>query len=416
MGPLFPSLRNLDISMHEFCALAPYPQLMIGPRLKNITIRFDLDDFWNIDATPWDNVAFIMKPMSSGILGFKFIAYSEPGSAPLHFESPPELMQLFSSFQTLQSLSTPSIELTYDCLAHLATLPSLKTMKISIFLREASLYASAFSSKVDVFPCLKSLFLSTDSLSACSELLKHSGFQCLESLTVERQSSDGYWDLDPFLYALQARLSHTTFAELILVEDDGFYRERPQASMSKITFNTLIPLLTFPNFTVLKIGINTLVELNDDAILRIAETWPRLRVFRLFEATTGILPAATLSSLLTLAAFCPHLEQVTLRVNALDVPHLAQVGEVIPAPNLYRLNVCTSPLKRSPWVASFLSVVFPVLSDLSFGWRYPSFDNMNFLPNLTSLELRHWRSWEGVEQLLRPVMASHDEPDYYDYT
>ena len=68
-----------------------------------------------------------------------------------------------------------------------------------------------------------------------------------------------------------------------------------QPSVLKFTAVTLEPkLLSFPNTSILKIGLDSPVELNDSVIGRVAEAWPNLRVFRVFEHTVITTPVVTL--------------------------------------------------------------------------------------------------------------------------
>jgi hypothetical protein len=250
--------------------------------------------------------------------------------------------------------------------------------------------------------------MTSDELTACSNLFLHPGFQCLQSLTIARVSENGNWELDPFFHVLRGRLSPATFAEVILCKDDGNSWSPSEENQRKITFNTLIPLLSFPNLSVLKIELDVHVELDDAAIRMAAQAWPCLRIFRLYEQSTRTIPAITPAGLLSLIVSCPNLEQLTLRMNMLNVPSFAQLGDIIPARNLYRLDVCTSPIKHSAWVASFLTIAFPVLSDLVYGWQYSNDDGMHELPDLGSSETIDHDEWEAVQQLLGPIMASHN--------
>jgi hypothetical protein len=406
--------------MYHFLALASYPRLVVGPSLHKIILRLDDGQFNNEDENvdyPWDNVASVLKVRSAGISEFRVVVYSSRHASSIFLGPPPEIMQLYHCFQALELLETPWIGVTHDALTHLATLPKLWKLKISLDVAEATLFNSALPSETHAFPSLLQLSLSTEELHSCSELLKHSGFQQLQSLEITREVEGGYWDLDPFFRTLRDRLSHSVFDEVIFCKADLDRWSPPQGNISPITLNTLTPLFSFPNLSVLKSELDTTVELDDAAIRKVAEAWPHLRVFRLFERTTGGIPGITAGGLLPLIASCPKLEQLTLRINALTIPNFTQLGEVIPARNLSRLNVCTSSIYQWAQVASFLVVVFPVLSFLGFGWHYGSIEGMNAIQGLDHTELGYLADWETVHQLLSPVMASHSpQIDRRDFT
>jgi hypothetical protein len=59
-------------------------------------------------------------------------------------------------------------------------------------------------------------------------------------------------------------------------------------------------------------------------------------------------------------------------------------------------------------VASFLTIAFPVLSDLVYGWQYSNYDGMHELPDLSFSETIYFDEWEAVLKLLGPIMASHN--------
>jgi hypothetical protein len=181
--------------------------------------------------------------------------------------------------------------------------------------------------------------------------------------------------------------------------------------MPTFTTQTLTPLLSLPNISVLMIKIDVITDLDDAVISRVAAAWPNLKVFRIFEQTTDPIPRVTANSYLSLAAGCPRLEQLTLRFDASHIPKFAEIGDIVPARNLYRLNVCTSPFTSgSPeHLASFISLIFPSLSTLVHGWL-----------GLSPEERQDVCCWEQVDTTLQPLLhfraCQRPSDDPRDYT
>ena len=156
---------------------------------------------------------------------------------------------------------------------------------------------------------------------------------------------------------------------------------------------------------VLIVKVDVTVDLDDAAIRSIAVAWPNLRVFLLLEITTGDMPKVTLGGLIPLAAACPRLEQLTLQVNATRVPNFAQTGNIIPANNLYRLNVCTSPVtdESHDRLAIFISFIFPSLPLLTWAGDERS-------QVLLSMGNQYIRCWRQVDRVLQPLLFAHPRP------
>jgi hypothetical protein len=177
----------------------------------------------------------------------------------------------------------------------------------------------------------------------------------------------------------------------------------------------LEPLLSFPNISVLKVNLDGDIALDDGALRRIGESWPNLRVLRLFDQTMGTSSAVTImEGLLPLITACPQLEELTLRVNFTDIPTFAQLGDVIPARNLRRLNTCTSTVTpgEPEKISNFLMVLFPVLASLTYGWWYPDLGAEGHVDSveLTAEEESYGECWEEVRIQLAPFTVIHPDP------
>jgi hypothetical protein len=398
-GPLFPKLRHLDVPLSEFYGQALYPRLVIGPRLQTVMIRTDYDGL-EYDY-PWDNLASVLKSSSPHITTFSVEALCGRNDMT---KTPPEIMALYCGFQRMESLDAPSIVLTHDALSHLAILSRLKSLRISIDAAELTKFNSTVPASLE-FPSLRDFSIDTYDLPICSELLRRPGFQHLHSLTVVRtcEDNDFIWILEPFFQTLQNHLPQ--LQKVILKADD--HSGIPQL-VSPLTTQTLTPLLSLPNISVLVIDLDVTVDLDDVKISQVADAWPNLHVLYLFDQTMGTIPKVTLGGLLPLAAACPNLEQLTLRINAFHVPNFAQTGNIIPARNLHWLNVCTSPVTNERHdLASFISLIFPSLSSLTYGCDFYS---IAWDKDLALSEKRYASCWEQTCTVLKPFLLAHVKP------
>jgi hypothetical protein len=267
-------------------------------------------------------------------------------------------------------------------------------------------------SGTDIFPYVAELVVEIDSLAIFTKLFKRSGLGQLRSLTVIRKLEVGTWELNSFFRTLEGHVPHPVLEEITLSKaDPRAWFVTPRPSVSKFTAVTLEPLLSFPNISVLKIGLDGPVELNNTVIGRVAEAWPNLRVFRVFEHTILTTPMVTLGDgLLTLVAGCPKLEEVTLRMNASEIPSFSQIAGITPVRNLRWLNVCTSTITTSAHadLAAFLTTVFPALSSLKFGWYYPDCMHPEAmdLPDMDDVEIAYADCWDQVLTLIGPFLAA----------
>jgi hypothetical protein len=353
-----------------------------------------------------DNLASVLKSCSTDISSFCVHALNNFGCfVPLNI--PSRIVELHGGFQGIRSFDT-SLLLTCDAFSCLAILPRLESLTISIDAFELTKFNSTVPHSLE-FPSLVIFSITIDDLHICSELLERQGFGQLWSLTVVKKKNLYVWNLDPFFQTVQ---NHCSQLQVVVLkkpaadDDNDYYEDISLKHTSPFTTQTLAPLLLLPDISILFINIEATVDLDDIAIRKIANAWPKLRALHLFEQTTVSIPRITLQGLLPLAA-CSGLEELTLRVDARHPPNFAQIGNIVPARKVHLLDVRTSPVEDySEDLASFISLTFPSLSTFYFAWSCD--DDGEFLP----AELRYGDVWTDITAILQPFLVSHPSPGH----
>ncbi|RDB17145.1 hypothetical protein Hypma_001796 [Hypsizygus marmoreus] len=405
-GLLLPNLRELDIDFDDFAGQAMYPRLVCVPTLRSVVVHYEMADTGPRQNVSDDDMEAVLCPVAQCLEAFAFKSCDSQWNMIHHSESSPAITKLHSAFRNIQHIDARDFELDHTALASLSRLSSVKTLNIAI--REAELrHFNATVANEDDFPALSELGIETGELSLCSDLLKRPGFSRLRSLTITQCRKEGNWDLGPLFQTIQQYQSHSELKDLSILRCGTFWNSPDEES--KITLGTLTPLFSFSFLAVLKITVDMAIELDNDALKKIAAAWPHLRVFRLFESTTRTIPSVKLADLFSFSASCRELEDVTLRVDALHPPSFAEHGTIVPSPNVRCFNACTSPIDVFyNEVATIINLAFPSLERLKYGWVYPGFDGPEEI-EMTRVERGYHTSWEGCSDALYPLISSRQK-------
>jgi hypothetical protein len=387
-----------------FSTFAFYARFAVGPRLRSISVVIEKDKYGFGVEYPWDNVASVLESAPS-VKEFKVDGNGDDFPDDECFDH----SQTIRSFNDLEYFNSRPLYLSHNTLAHLATVNRLKELTITIHSHDLAKFnlTDAFETE---FPSLTKLAIVTTLLHHCTVLLERPSFRKLEALEITRlfehlPGKCAVWDVDSFFNSLRDHLPHSCLWSLHIL-GSGFYTSPAQHIGSKITLNTLSPLFPFTNLSDIQITLDESVELNDAELRTVAKAWPNLRILRLFERTTTWSPRVTLFGLLSLLALCPKLEELTLRMDASELPIFAQLKDMKPSPHLHSLDVCTSPLKDVPGMVAFLALAIPRLRSLSFGWRYSSQLDQLVDMHLTMGNFFYLARWKNVCKILTQVMTS----------
>ncbi|KAG6819400.1 hypothetical protein H0H93_012130, partial [Arthromyces matolae] len=318
--------------------------------------------------------------------------------------APHDLLLLLHTFKSLRVLEALSLDIDYITFLHFSTLPHLEQLTISI----SSEVLSHFSSENHdhLFPSLQKIHLNTPSLESCAELFElPNAFERLTALEI-RSEAGAIWDLHPFLQSLRRNTylpTNLTYLKLRI----AFYPWEPPlplSTTSPITFFTLSPLLIFPNLSTLHIDADTPFHLTNIDLTRLGTSWPLLEVLNFPERTSSSTPQLTLTGLLPFLKSCPHLRELTLRVDGTeDVSNFADLGPIPPHRSLTDFCYCRSPIKNPSGVAAFLALAFSKLETIGDNWLYGFDDDLVGFPE-DPLDQKYRALWGDVEEKLSQVL------------
>ncbi|KAJ7438796.1 hypothetical protein B0H11DRAFT_573267 [Mycena galericulata] len=147
---------------------------------------------------------------------------------------------------------------------------------------------------------------------------------------------------------------------------DEFGADIPTASGDSLNDDIIRPLFCFRNLTQIRIYTFGGVDISDEAVEQMAQSWPNIILLEL-ETYAGVdlswtCPRNTLAGLISIAKYCTSLRRLSLAVDASIVPpsslhHARKISQRA----LTEMNVNYSPISDPVAVARFLHSIFPSL-------------------------------------------------------
>ena len=187
----------------------------------------------------------------------------------------------------------------------------------------------------------------------------------------------------PLLFELYIQLLHVP-AQLKLVP------------AKQITFDTLRPVLSFPNLTTFELMHVYPVNITPEEIEELASRWPSLEHLCLNDEPLVMHDfTLDLQSLIPFARHCPKLLLLGLFMDA-SATNIHPMQELNPFTSLELLYVGTSPTGDPGAVAAFLSCLFPPGCQIKAGITWTSYRLCRNLGSgllfATSIRSSHWGS------------------------
>jgi hypothetical protein len=224
-------------------------------------------------------------------------------------------------------------------------------------------------------------------------------------------------DITPPLTASSTRhiyMSVTMYLPRVTLENLRITSTRTTAAQQSfpietpaITVDTIRLLFHFHNITSLALWPPTGIDVNDEAVLSMAEAFPRLAYLSLSSRAKAHPPRPTLRSLIFLAQRCPFLEHLEMGLNASEVPNLDySLHKRVIQHNLILWDVADSLIKSPLLVARFLSGIFPELIEISTAMQDKWVYDDGVADVLRAL-------WEEVEEALPICRQMRDEERYW---
>lgn len=281
-------------------------------------------------------------------------------------------------------------------LRYLSTLPTLKTLRVS--LPERSQAETPSNSPTDPPFCnVEDLqFTSTDLNLVTSLLRPDQMFRTFCLNYHARMTSDAAGALFNVLASRSNTepLDHLTLKAGDLNHPLSVDEMATEAPRHRLTYTSLKPLMVFGSLRRLAINWSEQIALEDAQLADLARSWPLLETCYLDCTRGSYLPFSvtypTLGGLLALATACPRLTSVCLPIDATQIP---AVNVVAPCPHIDTLVFPESPIDDALPVAEFLYAHFPSLSLLDR--RFMSMPGTD-----TERMWAYERGWAQVEVLL----------------
>ena len=166
-----------------------------------------------------------------------------------------------------------------------------------------------------------------------------------------------------------------------------------------LSYETLRPLSSLVHLRTLAINLSHPVSLNDQEFAKLVCNWPLLEVLQMTwirgeRSSVSI----TLEGLLSLLASCPKLREISLTLDARDVPAQGMYTDVCNPLITSPIHFYNSPLKDPELIADFLLKHLPSMPRVR--WTHAS--HVHPTTDVNS-NLEYQRLWTQVNQRLRPV-------------
>jgi hypothetical protein len=351
-GPLLPNVSEVDLEGNYFDGLAIQPRLIIGPQIRSIRLRT------LSDSLSWVNVtAMLRKAAPLDLSSFSLLGYATTLSW-----SESESLELLSTLHGVGTLSIMGTFLTTCAISLIATFPALEDLRLSVTETEMENYAPLDNN----FPAITNLEISSETIDACNLMLLKIQSRTFRSLTVTRIANN-YWDVGSLFMVLHGCNSAASLETLNVCEgpwylstSEELFSENPPAF--KVDARILEHLDSFEHLSELQIHPCS-NHLDDNDLMKLAQSLPRLRSLDFWSQNNG--PRCTFTGMQHLIRFCPKLERLTLCVDARQIPIFATQpdGEYPLGLHLTTLAFCQSPVLTAGAVASYLTMLLPVLTD-----------------------------------------------------
>ncbi|KAJ7088754.1 hypothetical protein B0H15DRAFT_840663 [Mycena belliarum] len=312
-------------------------------------------------------------------------------------EADPATLNAITSFiLTLDKIKTLSVpRLHPSAQRHLASLPSLSTLRIENFVSIEPGSSHAHPYPHPSFPALSHLTLGATKLASATKFLTKMSPSALKTLVFY----DGPVSTSVVMGAFFAAL-HSSGAHLHLTQLTICFTTLPldfvDPAAYRLTTAVLTPLLSFSSLQSVEMLARTGFEIDDPFCAVMAAAWPQLERLDLntdFGYDMAPPPAATAASLLAFATHCPRLTELTLPLDMTLVPELPPRSLRPQQTALQVLGVLDSAVDSKTRTARFLASLFPRLTRI-----YSAIDG-------SETGVVRDRDWAAVQELVSDFAA-----------
>ncbi|KAI1790422.1 hypothetical protein LXA43DRAFT_1182464 [Ganoderma leucocontextum] len=277
--PLFPNLHILDVSPanDQYAVYYRFFHVLFGPQLQSISNDCITFSGMAKDVPPADYLQMLVRLQECAphLLHLKLYVDVPPYS-PIIVSA---MSTAIRSFKHLVSAHTGSLPITEEVLHHLAELPHLEVINVSLLhtMTKRDVAPTRFN---EFFPALRELRLAHHSnLVPISQIVQHVNSSRLEIIHATAVKKDVPVSLNTMLTFFSAVLARNN--------SDNIKELGIQASLdrmdeaSQFTEQYLEPLFALKSLTHLRLRLSCTFNLDDAALDRAARAWPNIRVLEL---------------------------------------------------------------------------------------------------------------------------------------
>ncbi|KAF5376488.1 hypothetical protein D9615_008647 [Tricholomella constricta] len=386
---LFPNLKELY--WFEASDRIPFILPFLGPSLTTITLSGGEPSLARLQLSAF--TTFCMKCPNLTVIRIEDAAYNDVQNG---------ISVLSAAICQLHKLETAILgDITTDAYRHLAMLPTLKSLRLLL--------------EIDP-PIPLPLLLDSPPFSALERFqidsgrLLHGAWMLNTSSCSLRALEVDYWektvesDWRIFFSTILQRcgLSALTAFKVRSRENPLSINHAAFLARPPLRMEHIAPLLAFHSLQSLVMQPIEGFDLDDASLEQLAKALPRLKALMLGVFTNAISlakrPRVTLSSLGTLARYCPNLEHVGLHLDAC-IPCAAETTSSTRHTSLRCLVFGKSPIEDVMMVARFLSQMFPNIEDI---WTAGS---------RSDVEASYEEKWNVVGTLHREYVARYSNSE-----
>jgi len=293
----------------DFNGLAIFPRLIIGPHIRTIKLAYLKDSFsWAgltamlRKAVPTDLSSFILAEVNSTL------SWSEA-----------ESLELLLILRDAKTLDINYMFLTSRAISLIATFPALENLKFSVTEQEMKDYTPSMVG--NSFQTITHLAVRSDSDNACQLMLMKIQSRTCRSLELLRTSQDS-WNVGKLFLTLQACNMALSLETLRVCS-----REWLGPKSFNINARALKHLHSFEQLRDLSVDPSS-VDLCDNDLLEFVKSLPQLRSLVFFEDyVLNNQPNCTFIGMQHVIQFCPNLQNLTICVDARQIPIFATQPE-----------------------------------------------------------------------------------------
>ncbi|KAF5376500.1 hypothetical protein D9615_008661 [Tricholomella constricta] len=366
----------------------PFILPFLGPSLTDITLSGGEPSLARLQLTAF--TTFCMKCPNLTVIRIEDSAFNDIQNG---------ISVLSAAICQLHKLETAILgDITTDAYRHLAMLPTLKSLRLLLEIDPP--IPLPLLSDSPAFSALETFQINSGRLLHGAWMLNTSSCS-LRALQVDywERTAESDWRIFFSTVLQRCSMSALTAFQVRSNEDPVSINHAAFLARPPLELEHIEPLLAFHNLHSLVIQPIEGFDLDDASLEQLAKALPCLEALMLGVFTSIIhlakRPRVTLSSLRTLARYCPDLRHIGLHLDAC-IPCAAETTSSTRHTSLGYLVLGKSPIEDDVMVASFLSEIFPNLKGiLVVGPRSDG-------------EVSYENKWNAVTTLLKEYVARYN--------